>query len=88
MNADQQAQLFSNIAEAMAGVPERVKARQLAHFYQADPAYAAGVARLSDMDIDGVAAFAELSLQDLIEFTSQENYAGLPVQAGLPAAGA
>ena len=34
MSAAQQEQLFSNIAEAMDGVPERIKARQLAHFYR------------------------------------------------------
>ena len=39
----QKARLFSNIAEAMQGVPEAIIERQLAHFEQADPAYAAGI---------------------------------------------
>jgi len=44
MSADQQRQLFSNIAAAMKGVPEEIVRRQLAHFAKADTAYAAGVA--------------------------------------------
>src|SRR5690606_27658470 len=45
MNADQQAQLFANIAAAMHGVPQEIVQRQLPHFERADPAYAAGVNR-------------------------------------------
>ncbi|ABC23289.1 catalase [Rhodospirillum rubrum] len=37
--------LFSNIAEAMAGVPEEIIRRQLVHFHRADPAYGEGVAK-------------------------------------------
>ena len=88
MSEGQQEQLFSNIAEAMDGVPERIKARQLAHFYRADPAYAAGVAERLDLDLAGIAAIAKLSFADLIENTSEENYAGLPVKTEAPAAGA
>ena len=44
MNADQQQQLFGNIAAAMQGVPEAIIRRQLGHFAKADPAYAKGVA--------------------------------------------
>ncbi len=40
---DQKHRLFNNIAEAMQGVPEEIVGRQLAHFAQADPAYAQGV---------------------------------------------
>jgi catalase len=43
--ADEKQRLFQNLAEAMAGVPEEIVRRQLAHFAQADPAYAAGVAK-------------------------------------------
>ena len=43
MSADQQQQLFNNIAEAMAGVPQEIIDRQLVHFDKADPAYGAGV---------------------------------------------
>src|SRR5690606_2023597 len=45
MNDSQKEQLFSNIAEAMQGVPREIVDRQLGHFHKADPAYAAGVAR-------------------------------------------
>ncbi len=44
MNPDQQGRLFQNIAAAMAGVPDFIVQRQLAHFHRADPRYAAGVA--------------------------------------------
>ena len=37
MNDDQKEQLFSNIAAAVEGVPERICVRQLVHFYKADP---------------------------------------------------
>lgn len=45
MSSDQQQQLFTNIAEAMQGVPLDIVHRQLGHFHKADPAYAAGVAK-------------------------------------------
>lgn len=45
MSDAQKAQLFHNIAAAMAGVPEEIVQRQLVHFHRADPAYAAGVAK-------------------------------------------
>ena len=45
MKPDQKAQLFSNIATAMAGVPEEIIQRELVHFHRADPAYAAGAAK-------------------------------------------
>jgi catalase len=45
MTQSQQQQLFNNVAAAMAGVPEEIVQRQLVHFYKADPAYAAGVAK-------------------------------------------
>ncbi|PWC27670.1 catalase [Teichococcus aestuarii] len=44
MTADQQRQLFENIAGAMQGVPRFIIDRQLEHFRRADPAYAEGVA--------------------------------------------
>ncbi len=88
MSAEQKRQLFSNIAEAMAGVPERIKARQLAHFYQADPAYGSGVAALLDLDMQAIAPVASLSLEELFQRTSEANYAGLPTESSLPAAGA
>ena len=45
MSADQQQQLFRNIAAAMQGVPEEIIRRQLGHFSKADPAYGEGVAK-------------------------------------------
>ena len=45
MRPDQQAQLFSNIATAMAGVPQEIIQRELVHFHRADPAYAACAAK-------------------------------------------
>jgi len=45
MSEDQKRQLMDNIAAAMAGVPEVILRRQIAHFAKADPAYGEGVAR-------------------------------------------
>lgn len=45
MDEAQRERLFSNIAAAMAGVPEAIIERQLKHFDKADPAYGAGVRR-------------------------------------------
>ena len=79
MNDDQKEQLFSNIAEAMDGVPERIKVRQLVHFYKADPDYACGVAGKLDLThaSERVAALADLSLAELAEKTSAEAYSEL-----------
>ncbi|WP_420346220.1 catalase [Pelagibius sp.] len=41
----QKQRLFESIAGAMAGVPDFIVQRQLAHFHAADPDYGAGVAR-------------------------------------------
>ena len=79
MNKDQKEQLFSNIAEAMDGVPERIKVRQLVHFYKADLDYACGVAGKLDLThaSERVAALADLSLAELAEKTSAEAYSEL-----------
>ena len=74
MSADQKAQLFSNIAAAMEGVPQRIKVRQTAHFYNADPAYGRGVAELLGLDSERVAALAALPLAELFRCTSEEGY--------------
>ncbi len=47
----QKERLFANIAEAMAGVPEEIKLRQLVHFRRADPAYGAGVAAKLNLSV-------------------------------------
>jgi catalase len=44
----QKARLFSNIADAMRGVPEVIVERQLGHFEKVHPDYAAGVRRAID----------------------------------------
>jgi catalase len=74
MNASQKEQLFSNLAEAMQSVPERIQVRQLVHFYKADPDYGRGVAKKLDLDMDKFAPWAKLPLKDLFEKTSEENY--------------
>lgn len=74
MNASQKEQLFSNLAEAMQGVPERIMIRQLVHFYKADPAYGRGVAAKLGLDMEKFTAWTKLPLRDLAEKTSEENY--------------
>ena len=74
MNEDQKDQLFSNVAEAMHGVPDRIKVRQLVHFYKADPAYGHGVAGKLGLNMDNWVDWAELSLGDLAEKTTKENF--------------
>jgi len=74
MNASQKEQLFSNLAEAMQGVPERIQARQLVHFYKADPAYGRGVAKKLGLDMEKYVPWAKLPLKDLFEKTAEENY--------------
>ncbi|MDJ1156981.1 catalase [Chelatococcus sp. SYSU_G07232] len=59
MTADQRRQLIDNIAVAMAGVPEHIVRRQIAHFHKADPAYGEGVARRMGLDPATLAAAAE-----------------------------
>ena len=46
----QRARLFSNIAAAMAGVPEDIIQRQLVHFHRVHPEYALGVAKAVGVD--------------------------------------
>lgn len=74
MDDNQKEQLFSNIAEAMQVVPERIKVRQLVHFYKAKPAYGNGVAAKLGIEMDQVTAWADLSLNDLIQKTTEEAY--------------
>ncbi len=74
MNANQKEQLFSNVAEAMEGVPERIRVRQLVHYYKADPDYSRGVAEKLGLDMAQVVAWADLSLEELIHNTSEEKY--------------
>lgn len=52
----QRQRLFSNIAEAMQGVPEDIVYRQLGHFQKAHPEYALGVAKALGVNIQVVKA--------------------------------
>ena len=54
----------------MQGVTERIIARQLVHFYKADPEYGSGVAKKLGMDMEKYAVWAKLSLAELIEKTA------------------
>ncbi|MCH9032030.1 MAG: catalase [candidate division Zixibacteria bacterium] len=74
MSNDQKSQLFGNLGEGMTGVPRRIQARQLAHFYQADPAYGEGVAKVLKFDIELVKGWAALSLSELINATTEEAF--------------
>ncbi len=47
---------MDNIAGAMAGVPEAIIQRQLAHFAKADPAYGRGVAQRVGVALANAAA--------------------------------
>ena len=71
MNASQKEQLFSNFADAMQGVLERILARQLVHFYRADPEYGRGVARKLGLDMEKYVPWTKLSLKELAEKTAE-----------------
>ena len=71
MNASQKEQLFSNFADAMQGVPERILARQLVHFYKADPEYGRGVAKKLGLDMEKYVPWTKLSLKELAEKTAE-----------------
>jgi hypothetical protein len=58
----------------MQGVPERIIARRLVHFYKADKDYGSGVAAKLGMDMERFVPWADLSLAELIEKTFEENY--------------
>jgi catalase len=51
MSPEAQTRLIRTIGTAMADVPETIQRRQIAHFYRADPAYGAGVARALGIDV-------------------------------------
>jgi catalase len=84
MNDSQKEQLFSNIAAGMDGVPERIKMRQLVHFYKADPAYGQGVAQKLGLDINRADAWSNLSLQELVWITSEEGYVRTQAESQAP----
>jgi len=51
MTPDAQQRLVGNIARHMGGVPREIQLRQLCHFFRADPAYGAGVAKELGIDL-------------------------------------
>jgi catalase len=62
MTPDQQQRLFGNVGRSLGGVTRRdIQIRQIKHFYQADPAYGAGVAAALGIDLkrEVLAAAAE-----------------------------
>jgi catalase len=59
MPADARERLMDNVAAAMQGVPLEIVARQVVHFYRADPAYGAGVAKRMGVETPAEARAAE-----------------------------
>ena len=59
MPADARERLIGNIVASMKSVPERIQKLQIQHFYKADPAYGAGVAKGLGLDIKEIALNAE-----------------------------
>lgn len=74
MNKEEQTRLVANLTEAMQGVPERVQARQVTHFYKADHSYGEMVAEKLNLDMDKIHRLAEMSLSDLIVATQDGEY--------------
>lgn len=56
MPPEAQQRLFSNIGRSMAGVPQEIQMRQICHFFRADPAYGAGVAKALGISLEGFVA--------------------------------
>ena len=48
--------------------------RQLAHFYNSDPAYGKCVADKLGIDVKKVEKYAKMNLKELIDATSEEGY--------------
>jgi catalase len=71
MDDSQKKQLFSNLVEAMQGVPERIVARRLVHFHKVDPAYGRDVAKKSGLDMEKYVPWTKLSLKELAEKTAE-----------------
>jgi catalase len=54
MPADAQQRLIGNIVGSLSQTPKRIQELQVRHFYKADPAYGAGVAKGLGLDINAV----------------------------------
>ena len=60
MPADGRKRLIDNIVSSLGnGVPQRIQELQIRHFYNADPAYGAGVAKGLRLNIESVIAEAK-----------------------------
>jgi catalase len=59
MAPDARERLLGNIVASMKSIPQRIQELQIQHFYKADPAYGAGVARGLGLDINAVLASNE-----------------------------
>jgi catalase len=56
MPTDAKARLIDNIVVSMKTVPPRIQELQVQHFYKADPAYRAGVAKGLGLNIESILA--------------------------------
>ena len=56
MSADAKERLIGNIVASMGSIPRRIQELQIQHFYKADPAYGAGVAKGLGLKIDEIIA--------------------------------
>jgi len=65
MPADAKQRLIDNIVSSLGnGVPQRIQELQIQHFYKADPAYGAGVAKGLGLNIDTIIAKKQASAAD------------------------
>ncbi|WP_081942209.1 catalase [Spirochaeta lutea] len=69
MSPEQRSLLAENICQAMAGVPQRIQLRQIAHFYRADPEYGRAVEAGLGLPPGSAEKMAELTREELIEAT-------------------
>lgn len=69
MSPEQRSLLAENIYQAMAGIPQRIQLRQIAHFYRADPEYGRAVEAGLGLPPGSAEKMAGLSREELIEAT-------------------
>lgn len=60
----------------MDSVPERIKIRQLVHFYKADPKYGRSIAQKLGLDMDKFAPWSKIALGESFEVTAEVNFEG------------
>jgi catalase len=64
MLADAKDRLIANIVGSLKEVPARIQELQVQHFYKAEPAYGAGVAKGLGLDINAVVTKKHASAAD------------------------